>query len=156
MISVGDLFNRLANALKAVHSRVMSTGSSILGVTSSLNPPVSSSSALEKWTAPAMSKARPRMGLVRVCRALGSPIRMRALRRLLEVGQPMSVSQLASKERLGRDAMSRHLQVMEQAGLLQSHSGVDRRCSCYFVPKEFQTQPGVLDFGCCTIQLNQA
>lgn len=94
-----------------------------------------------------MSKnARPR-NAVAVCRALGSPIRMRALRQLLEVGQPMSVSQLASRERLGPDAMSRHLQVLEKAGVLASHSGVDRRCSCYFVPTEFQQEAGWLDFG---------
>jgi DNA-binding transcriptional ArsR family regulator len=101
-----------------------------------------------------MTKAQPRRTAVAVCRALGSPIRMRALRRLIEVGQPMSVSQLASRERQSRDAMSRHLQIMEKAGVLASHSGVDRRCSCYFVPAEFRSEAGWLDFGCCKLALD--
>lgn len=102
-----------------------------------------------------MTKATRPRNAIAVCRALGSPIRMRALRRLIEVGQPMSVSQLASRERQSPDAMSRHLQVMEKAGVLASHSGVDRRCSCYFVPAAFQQEPGWLDFGCCKVRKDQ-
>lgn len=94
-----------------------------------------------------MARATVRKTAAGVCDALSSPIRLRALRRLVEVQQPMSVSQLASKERLSPDAMSRHLQIMEKAGVLASHSGVDRRCSCYFVPTEFQQEAGWLDFG---------
>jgi hypothetical protein len=111
--------------------------------------PVTGSPSLppERPAAPAMSKVRPRRTAVDVSRALGSPIRMRALRRLLEVGLPMSVSQLASKERLGSDAMSRHLQILEKAGVLVSHPGVDRRSVCYFVPQEFQQEAGWVDFG---------
>ena len=94
-----------------------------------------------------MAVARPRLTAVKVFRVLGSPARWRVFQRLLEMGQPMSVSQLASRERLSPDAMSRYLQLMEQAGVLASHSGVDRRCSCYFVPAEFQQEAGWLDFG---------
>jgi DNA-binding transcriptional ArsR family regulator len=94
-----------------------------------------------------------RMSLTSVCRALGSPIRLRALRRMLEVGQPMSVSQLASRERQSADAMSRHLQVLEHAGVVASHPGVDRRCTCYFVPAKWRKGEDELDFGCCAVRL---
>ncbi len=64
----------------------------------------------------------------------------------------MSVSQLAARERLSSDTMGRHLQVLERAGVVASHSGVDRRCVCYFVPAKFREQDGVPDFGCCTVK----
>ena len=94
-----------------------------------------------------MARATARRSAAAVCDALSSPIRLRVFQRLVEMGQPMSVSQLASRERLSPDAMSWHLQIMEKAGVLASHSGVDRRCSCYFVPVEFQQEAGWLDFG---------
>lgn len=106
-----------------------------------------------KPTVEAMAKARVRRDTASVCRALGSAIRMRALRRLMEVGLPMSVSQLASRERLSRDAMGRHLDLMERAGVLSSHPGVDRRTVCYFVPAEYRAADGALDFGCCVVRL---
>ena len=102
-----------------------------------------------------MAKASIRKSVTKVCRALGSPVRLRAIRRMLEVGQPMSVSQLAARERQSSDAMSRHLKVLERAGVVQSHSGVDRRCTCYFVPAEYRRENGVLDFGCCLVRLGE-
>lgn len=102
-----------------------------------------------------MARATPRMTVEKVCGALSSGIRLRAVRRLVAVQQPMSVSQLASKERLSPDAMSRHLQIMEKAGVLASHSGVDRRCSCYFVPMEFQQEADWLDFGVVRVRKDQ-
>lgn len=112
-------------------------------------PATSAAPVAPQWrpAVAAMARATTRRTAAGVCDALSSPIRLRALRRLVEVQQPMSVSQLASKERLSPDAMSRHLQIMEKAGVLASHSGVDRRCSCYFVPMEFQQEAGWLDFG---------
>jgi DNA-binding transcriptional ArsR family regulator len=128
----------------------MSTNSSPNPDTPALTPPPSAPApALPpfKPAVAAMAVARPQMTALKVFRTLGSPVRLRVFQRLVEMGQPMSVSQLASRERLSPDAMSRHLQIMEKAGVLASHSGVDRRCSCYFVPTEFQQEAGWLDFG---------
>jgi hypothetical protein len=87
--------------------------------------------------------------------ALGNPIRCRVLARLAESGQAWTVSQLSTRERVHPDTMSRHLQILEKAGMVASHPGVDRRCQCYFVPGQFRQTPGTLDFGCCTVKLER-
>jgi DNA-binding transcriptional ArsR family regulator len=127
-----------------VHPSTMSTEPSIPSTPSS---PAAPSAPQWRPAVAAMARSTSRLTVEKVCGALSSGVRRRALRRLLEVQQPMSVSQLASKERLSPDAMSRHLQIMEKAGVLASHSGVDRRCSCYFLPMEFQQEAGWIDFG---------
>ena len=103
---------------------------------------------------PPMVPLKPRRPAA-VFAALGNPVRWRVLVRLAESGQSWTVSQLATRERVHPDAMSRHLQVLEKAGMVASHAGVDRRCQCYFVPGEFRATPGVLDFGCCTVNLEK-
>jgi DNA-binding transcriptional ArsR family regulator len=137
----------LVRAGKWIHLPVMDTPSTPSATVPPVPAIVPTVTPTGRPPAPAMSKVRPRRTAVDVCRALGSGVRMRALRRLLEVGLPMSVSQLASRERLGSDAMSRQLQILEKAGVLVSHPGVDRRSVCYFVPQEFQQEAGWLDLG---------
>jgi predicted transcriptional regulator len=102
-----------------------------------------------------MTPNLPSRRVVNVCNALSNAVRWRAIQRIIAVGQPMSVSQLAARERLSGDAMSRHMQVMEKAGVVASHPGVDRRCTCYFVPEQFRQTPGMLDFGCVKVQLEK-
>jgi DNA-binding transcriptional ArsR family regulator len=52
--------------------------------------------------------------------ALGSPVRRRMLRTLRAT--PMSVRELADRFPVSRPAVSRHLRVLEQAGLVEARS----------------------------------
>ncbi len=52
--------------------------------------------------------------------ALGSPVRRQILKKLRT--RPMSVQQLAQKFPVSRPAISRHLRVLEEAGLVESTS----------------------------------
>lgn len=52
--------------------------------------------------------------------ALGNPVRRQILRTLR--GSPLSVGELAAKLPVSRPAVSRHLRLLDEAGLVESHS----------------------------------
>jgi DNA-binding transcriptional ArsR family regulator len=51
--------------------------------------------------------------------ALGDPTRLRLVTRLCDVG-PMSIASLTAGSKVTRQAITKHLRVMEEAGLLRS------------------------------------
>ena len=56
--------------------------------------------------------------------ALGNPLRREILRALRT--SPLSVGELASRFPVSRPAVSRHLRVLEEAGLVESHEEATR------------------------------
>jgi DNA-binding MarR family transcriptional regulator len=97
--------------------------------------------------------SQPPMSGRRVFAALGSSVRWKLMRELAG-GESKSVRQLTTAVRGHRDAVSRHLQIMERAGLVVSQPGVDRRYVFYFVPEQFRRSAEELDFGCCKVKLS--
>lgn len=56
----------------------------------------------------------------RVFAALGDETRLLLVARLCQVGQPHSISQLTEGSRLTRQAITKHLRVLEGAGIVHS------------------------------------
>jgi DNA-binding transcriptional ArsR family regulator len=78
----------------------------------------------------------PKNPLAKVFAALGDETRLSVLVKLAE-GRPQSISRLTAGSRLTRQAVSRHLRVLEQAGVVRSiRVGRESR---------FQFQPGAME-----------
>jgi DNA-binding transcriptional ArsR family regulator len=78
----------------------------------------------------------PKNPLAKVFAALGDETRLSVLVKLAE-GRPQSISRLTAGSRLTRQAVSRHLRVLEQAGVVRSiRVGRESR---------FQFQPGATE-----------
>ena len=58
--------------------------------------------------------------------ALGNPVRRKILRQLREA--PLSVSELALRFPVSRPAISRHLRVLSDSGLIEARSMGNRQC----------------------------
>lgn len=70
-----------------------------------------------------MSSAKP----ARLFAALGDPLRLRLVARLGE-GGPLSITELTSGTRVSRQAVTKHLRVLQGAGLARSRrNGRERR-----------------------------
>jgi len=70
-----------------------------------------------------MSSAKP----ARLFAALGDPLRLRLVTRLGD-GGPLSITELTSGSRVSRQAVTKHLRVLEGAGLARSRRhGRERR-----------------------------
>jgi DNA-binding transcriptional ArsR family regulator len=102
-------------------------------------------------TAPIQANIDP----VTVFAALGSPIRWR-LMKMMANGKMLSASQ--ASDALGRhqlDSLIKHLQVLRDAGLVNSkRNEQDRRSQLYYIPEVWRTEPDVLDFGFCILDLS--
>jgi predicted transcriptional regulator len=91
---------------------------------------------------------------VTVFAALSSPTRWRLIQMMAD-GKMLSASQAALA--LGRqlDGLIKHLQVLRDAGLVNSkYKEQDRRCQLYYIPEVWRTEPEVLDFGFCILDLS--
>ena len=62
---------------------------------------------------------RSSAGSVRLFAALGDPTRLRLVARLCD-GGPMSIARLTDGSKVSRQAITKHLRVMEGSGLLRS------------------------------------
>lgn len=78
--------------------------------------------------------------------ALGDPHRLRLVKKLSD-GQPRSIIRLTSDFHLTRQAISKHLRVLEQAGLVSSHR-VGRESQFSFVPEPVDDVRSYLDTVC--------
>ncbi len=98
--------------------------------------------------------ATPRLDPVAVFFALGSDVRWPILK-LLADGRKMSTGEVAAT--LGRDldGVGKQLKVMAAAGVLDFLRGEDRRQAVFQIPAAYRTTPGVLDFGCCVVNLRK-
>jgi DNA-binding transcriptional ArsR family regulator len=76
--------------------------------------------------------------------ALGDPTRLTLIAKLCR-GQPYSISQLTQGSRLTRQAITKHLRVLERAGFVRSvHSGRESRFE--FNPRPVDEMKQYLDF----------
>jgi predicted transcriptional regulator len=83
---------------------------------------------------------------------LASPLRWQILQ-MLKSGEALSASEVAAAVKRDFDGVSKHLRLMQKAGVLGCQFGADRRFTEYFIPAEFRREPGVLDFGVCRVRL---
>ncbi|HTV50088.1 MAG TPA: metalloregulator ArsR/SmtB family transcription factor [Steroidobacteraceae bacterium] len=67
----------------------------------------------------ASSRSGARGDAARVFAALGDPVRLRVIGRLC-AGGPLSIRELAEGSDISRQAITKHLQSLERAGLLRS------------------------------------
>ncbi len=94
-----------------------------------------------KYRSSASAKRRPRAP---VFAALGDDTRLSLIAKL-SAGQPYSISQLTEGSRLTRQAITKHLRVLERVGIVHSiHKG---RVSLFaFDPKPLEETKEYLDF----------
>jgi len=95
----------------------------------------------QKHRSSASAKRRPRAP---VFAALGDDTRLRLIAKLC-AGQPYSISQLTEGSRLTRQAITKHLRVLESVGIVHSiHRG--RESLFAFDPKPIEETKEYLDF----------
>lgn len=118
--------------------------------------------ALRSWAMNDASSQTPVVPLpsvsldpVTVFSMLGSKTRWPILQ-LLADGKPRMATEVASALKRDFDGVSKHLRLMEEAGVLDWCSGEDRRMVLFFVPEAYRRVAGVLDFGVCTVRLPAA
>jgi predicted transcriptional regulator len=104
--------------------------------------------------APELPEPGPTLNPVAVLFALGSPVRWPIVQMLAD-GSEMTATGVA--EALGRnfDAISKHLWVLENAGVVEARIGEDRRQTFFFIPARHRVEPRVLDYGVCRVRLRE-
>jgi DNA-binding transcriptional ArsR family regulator len=96
-----------------------------------------------------------RLNPVAVLAALGSKIRWPIVQ-LLADGTPRTATDVASALKRDFDGVSKHLRLMRDAGVVDAMPGEDRRLLFFFIPGQNRQQPGVLDYGVCTVRVATA
>ena len=85
-------------------------------------------------------------------KALGQPVRMRIIRLLLK--EHLSVNDIAARLRMPQYKVSRHLQVLRKAGLLEMNSYGKEHL--HKIPtKQLAHRKSTLDLGCCTFRFDK-
>ncbi len=93
---------------------------------------------------PKLHSAAGRQAPARVFAALGDKTRLRLVTRLSH-GRPRSIAELTSGSRLTRQAITKHLRVLERAGIVHSvRAGRESRFQ--LDPKPFENIREYLDF----------
>ena len=118
---------------------------------SNKTPITTGSSSASTPVTPTPVVALPRLDPVKALAALGDPVRWYAVW-MMSGGKTCSATQIASALKRGRDGVSQHLHVLEEAGVVASQPGEDRRHRAYYIPQIFRPQPGVVDYGFCLLR----
>lgn len=84
--------------------------------------------------------------------ALGSEVRW-AIFELLADGKPRRAVDVAAVLQRDFDGVSKHLRLMREAGVVSVVPGEDRRYVWFAIPSRYRREPGVLDYGLCTIRV---
>lgn len=115
-----------------------------------MNSETSSNSAAAVGT----SVSAPRIDPRRLFVVLSNPLRLKLLK-LMAVGRPLSATEAASIMHRDIDIVIQHMRILRDAGLLTwKHSDQDARFLFYSLKPEWRTQPNILDFGFCRIDLS--
>jgi hypothetical protein len=106
-------------------------------------------------TSPVVAESSNQLNPIAVFFALGSKIRWPIVQ-LLADGTPRTATDVASA--LGRDfdGVSKHLRLMRDAGVVDAGPGEDRRLLFFFIPAANRQEPGLLDYGICTVRVATA
>jgi DNA-binding transcriptional ArsR family regulator len=96
----------------------------------------------------------PKLDPAAVFFALGYARRLDMLR-LLADGRKMSTGEVATALGRALDGTGKQLKVLSDAGVLDFTRGEDRRQAAFQIPATYRTTPGLLDFGFCTVKLDQ-
>ena len=86
--------------------------------------------------------------------ALGNPLRWQ-LFQMIARGKEWSAMDAAKA--LGRDfdGVAKHLRILREARVVCWKYGEDRRLTLHYLPQKFLTQPGVVNYGFCSIQFEK-
>jgi len=121
------------------------------GTTNSANSPVSPA---QIGSAP--SSSIPKLDPLTVLAALSNPTRWQAVQ-LLAAGGQTTALQLAKVVGLHFNTVGKHLQILRAAGVVESKPWEqDRRWECYYMPRAFRTEDGVVDLGFCVLRIASA
>jgi len=99
----------------------------------------------------APAPARPVPNFAQFFAALGNPLRWEMVRMIAD-GRALSASDVAKTVRRNFDGVSKHLRILERAGVVICRRGEDRRFGMYSVPDSVRRADGVLDYGFCVIR----
>jgi predicted transcriptional regulator len=101
-------------------------------------------------TSPAKAKLDP----ATVFAALSHPTRLRLIV-IMADGRMLSASQAALAVGRQLDGVIKHLHTLRDSGLVQSkYKEDDRRSQLFYIPEVWRTEPEVLDFGFCILDLS--
>jgi len=85
-------------------------------------------------------------------KALSEPIRLRIVRLLSK--EHLSVNEIAARLKMPQYKVSRHLQILREAGLLEMHSQGKKHL--HKVPiKQLARKGSTLDLGCCASRFDK-
>jgi predicted transcriptional regulator len=102
----------------------------------------------------AAATSRANLDPVQVFAALSTPVRWR-LMRVLADGRRISATQAARIVGRPLDGVIKHLQTLRDAGLVHcQYKEDDGRILLYYIPDMWRTEPDVLDFGFCILDLS--
>ena len=104
---------------------------------------------------PVVAESSSQLNPIAVFSALGSKIRWPIIQ-LLADGTPRTATDLASAFKRDFDGISKHLRLMRDAGVVETGPGEDHRLLFYSIPAANRREPGMLDYGCCTIRMATA
>ncbi|MGH9458660.1 MAG: ArsR/SmtB family transcription factor [Thermoanaerobaculia bacterium] len=90
-----------------------------------------------------MSNVEPAPAAASVFAALGDPTRLALLAELSD-GRPRSISALSARSTLTRQAVTKHLRVLENAGLVSSLR-IGRESRFHYEPEKIEEARGFLD-----------
>ena len=95
----------------------------------------------------------PTLSHVTVFKAVANPLRWQLLLMLAD-GRMLSATQAAGLLHRDIDIVIKHLNILRNAGVLdRKTSDQDARFLLYFIPQQWRLRAGVLDFGCCILNL---
>ena len=107
---------------------------------------------MKDQTSPALPAPVP-LDPVTVFAALSNPMRWQAIQ-LMAGGKKISATDLATAMKRDFDIASKHLKILRESGAVDWVSGEDRRLVFYFIPSAYRPEPGVVDFGFCTLKFS--
>ncbi|MEO7934439.1 MAG: hypothetical protein ABIT76_14910 [Chthoniobacterales bacterium] len=102
-------------------------------------------------TAAAAQPASVALNELKTMAALANDIRWQAMK-MMSDGSTLTITDLAQVMNMGTDGVGKHLIVLRNAGVAEFAYGEDARFNVYSIPKRFLREPGVVDFGFCTLR----
>lgn len=105
------------------------------------------------WKGGMSEEAGTRLNPRVVCAMLGSRVRW-AVMKIMADGTPRIAVELARTLGMGLNNVAKHMRLLRDAGLLEAYyDEADKRYLTYRVAERHRRTPGVLDFGCCRVEV---
>lgn len=102
--------------------------------------------------ASAAKSSRSKLDPVRLHAAFSNPLRWQMMR-IMADGKTLTANEASRVLRRDIDTVMKHLRLLRSEGLIETVPGKqDKRYLFYYIPARWLPQPGVLDYGFCTIR----